>query len=313
MDRSAPGQSRQLLAFTALAVTMSLWAGNAVVGRAIVGQVPPLFLGFCRWVIAFSVVLPFAARPIARDRAALLAAWKPVLLLGLTGVASFNAFFYTGLHYTTATNASLLQAATPPLVLFLDRLLFGVRSARRQIIGVLCSTLGVLIIICHGRLETLLGFHFGRGDVLVLCGVAAWALYTSLLRLRPDCHPMSFLAATFGIAVPTALVLSMTEWREIAAMTWTGEVIAAVLYVGLLPSVIAYALFNFAVQEVGAARAGQTNNLLPLFGAVLAALLLGEPLFGYHVAGMALIGAGIGMGWLTIGRPRTRSTHRDQP
>lgn len=143
---------RFLLAFAALLVTMLLWSGNMIAGRAVSGEIPPFFLGFARWAIAFAVVLPFAARHVARDRQVLLAAWKPILMLGLVGVASFNAFLYSGLRYTTAANASLLQAAIPPLVLLFDRAIFGVRSTIRQMIGVLLSTFGVLVIIrraCH--------------------------------------------------------------------------------------------------------------------------------------------------------------------
>lgn len=143
----------------------------------------------------------------------------------------------------------------------------------------------------------MLGFRFGVGDLLVLCGVVAWACYTSLLRLRPDCHPLSLLAVTFGIGALTMLALAATEWREIVVMHWRGGVVAAILYVALFPSVIAYALFNFAVGEVGAVRAGQATNLLPLFGAGLAAFLLGEQLFAYHAVGMLLIAAGIMVGW----------------
>lgn len=295
-------RSRQRLAFAALLVTMLLWAGNAIVGRAVSGAIPPFFLAFCRWAIALTVILPFSARYVVRDRAILVAGWKSILLLGLVGVASFNAFLYSGLHYTTAANASLLQAGIPPLVLLLDRIFFGIRSGGRQIFGIMLSTIGVLIIICQGKVETLLGFHFGKGDLIVLGGVVVWASYTSLLRLRPNCHPLSFLVLTFAIAAFAMFLLAMTEWREIKVIEWHGGVIAAVLYVALFPSVVAYGLFNFAVEEVGGARAGQANNLLPLFGAVLASLLLGERLFAHHLAGMAIIATGIAMSWLTSRR-----------
>jgi drug/metabolite transporter (DMT)-like permease len=291
------------LAFAALVVTMLLWSGNMIVGRAVRDDIPPFLLGFSRWAIAFAVVLPFALRHIALDRRALIAGWKPVLILGLVGVGSFNAFLYSGLHYTTAANASLLQAAIPALVLLFDRLIFGVRSRGVQLLGVILSTLGVLVIVSHGQIDRLLGLHFGIGDLLVLGGVLAWALYTSLLKLRPACHPLSFLAVTFGIGAFAMLLLAATEWQDIQTIQWRPALFAAILYVAIFPSVVAYALFNFAVDEVGPGLAGQTNNLLPLFGVLLAALILGEQLFPYHAAGMVLIAAGIGIGWLAAQRP----------
>jgi len=294
----AEHRPRHLLAFMALVVTMLLWSGNMVVGRAVRDDIPAFMLAFCRWSVAFCVILPIAWRHMIADRAILRASWKPLLALGLIGVGGFNAFVYTGLHYTTATNASLLQAAMPAFIILFDGLIFGERATMRQICGVALSTLGVLTIICQGRWQALMGLHFGNGDILVLCGVVAWSLYTSLLRLRPPCHPLSFLAATFGIAAVAMMPLAALQCDAILAMRWQPPVIGGVLYVALFASVIAYAFFNFAVSEVGAVRAGQTNNLLPLFGALLAAPLLNEPLHAYHGFGMALIAAGIGVGWL---------------
>lgn len=299
VSRSGP-KSRRWLAFLALVLTMLFWAGNASVGRAVRDDIPPFLLGFLRWVIAFAIILPFAVRHVVADRAALVQGWWTVLILGVTGVGAFNAFFYYGLHYTTAANASLLQAAIPALVLLFNRVLFGVRCSRGQLLGVVMSTLGVLVIVSHGQLDHLLGLLFGFGDLVVLGGVLVWAMYTSLLRLRPDCHPLSFLAVTFGIGALFMLVLAATEWTEIRSMHWRSEVVAAVLYVAIFPSLIAYGLFNFAVATIGPVLSGLTNTLMPLFGLVLATLFLHEQLYPFHAAGIILITAGIGIGWLEV-------------
>jgi drug/metabolite transporter (DMT)-like permease len=294
---TAARQPRQLLAFAALAATMLFWSGNLIVGRAMRDEIPAFMLAFMRWVIAFIIILPFAARHVVADRQKLIAGWKSVLFLGVVGVGSFNAFLYYGLHFTTATNASLLEAAIPAFVLLFNLMIFGQRATANQVLGVLISAAGVVVIICHGHLETLLGLGFGVGDMLILGAVLAWAIYTSMLRLKPDCHPLSFLAVTFGLAALTMAPFAATEMDAIRAMHWGPDVIGAMLYVGIIPSIIAYGLFNFAVEEVGAVRAGQANNLLPLFGAFLAVLLLSEPFHGYHVIGIVLILAGIALGW----------------
>lgn len=294
---------RRSLALIGLVVVIMLWSGNAIVGRAVRDDIPPLFLALVRWTGALALLLPFAARHVIRDRAKLLANWRIVLLLGLTGVASFNALIYTGLNYTTASNSMLLQAAIPPLVLLADRLIFGVRSGGAQIAGVLAAITGVVVIVCQGSLTALLNLHFGIGDVYILIAVVLWALYTSLLRLRPDVHPLSFLAVTFAIAALAMAPLAATEGERIAAMRWTPGVIGGCLYVAIFPSLIAYLLYNRAVAEVGPAVAGQAISLMPLFGAGLAALLLAEPLHGYHGAGMALIALGLVVGWLAARRP----------
>ena len=298
MPLTAARQPRQLLALAALAATMLFWAGNLIVGRAMRDEIPAFMLAFVRWAIAFVIILPFAVRHIVADRQKLIAGWKPVLFLGVVGVGSFNASLYYGLHFTTATNASLLEAAIPAFVLLFNLMIFGDRASPRQMAGVVISALGVAVIICRGHLQTLLGLDFGIGDMLIMGAVIAWAIYTSMLRLKPACHPLSFLAVTFGLAALTMAPFAATEMDAIRAMNWDLGVIGAVLYVGIIPSILAYALFNFAVEEVGAFRAGQANNLLPLFGAFLAALLLNEPVRLYHGVGIVLIVAGIALGWM---------------
>lgn len=301
-ETAARDARRRSIALAGLVVVIMLWSGNAIVGRAVRDDIPPLFLALVRWTGALAILLPFAARHLLADRTKLLANWKIVLLLGLTGVASFNALIYTGLHYTTASNSMLLQAAIPPLVLLADRVIFGVRSRAVQIAGVVAAMAGVVIIVCQGSLAALLNLHFGIGDIYILIAVAAWALYTSLLRLRPDVHPLSFLAVTFAIAALAMVPLAATESAQIAGIRWTPGVIGGCLYVAIFPSLIAYLLYNRAVAELGPGVAGQAISLMPLFGAGLAALLLSEPLHGYHAAGMMLIAAGLAIGWFGIRR-----------
>lgn len=284
---------RQWLPFAALALVMLLWSGNSIVGRAVRDDVPPFTLAFIRWTGALIVVLPFTWRHLVRDRAALLRHWRIVLTLGLIGVAGFNGLLYSGLRHTTATNAMLLQAAIPPLVLLFDRTIFGVRPPLRQGLGVAVSTLGVVAIVTQGRPEALLGLHFGTGEMLVLTAVLAWSFYTSLLRLRPEIHPLSFLFTTFGIAALAMAPLAVHEWQQGDHVVWGPLAIGSMIYVALFPSAIAYGLYNKAVADIGAAKAGQAITLMPLLGALLAAVLLDEALLGFHLAGMGLILAGI--------------------
>lgn len=283
----------QLAAYAMLVLVMLLWAGNTIVARAVRADIPPFTLALLRWVGALLILSPFALRHVAAEREAIVRGWRPILLLGLLGVAAFNAFLYSGLRYTTASNGMLLQAAIPALVLVADMLIFRVRPVAASLAGVLLSTLGVLAIVFRGDATAAAQVTFNRGDLLILGGVLSWSFYTALLKLRPKLHPMAFLWVTFTIGVATMLPLAATEWREIVTIRWRPETIAAVAYVAVLPSVVAYALFNSAVASVGAAKAGQAITLMPLFGGFLAAAVLGEPLHGYHLAGMALILVGI--------------------
>jgi drug/metabolite transporter (DMT)-like permease len=290
-----PIDSRQLRAFGLLAVVMVLWAGNTIVGRAVSHDVEPLTLAFVRWGGACAILLPFAWRSVRRDWPALRRAWLPVLMLGLLGVGAFNAFLYSGVRYTTATNALLLQAAIPALVVILDRLFFGVRSPLLQNLGVACSIAGVAVVVFQGDPANVLRLHFGFGDVLILVAVLVWSLYTVLLRLRPAVSGTSFVAVTFVIG---ALAMAPFCARDVIAgehIALTPKVLGAFAYVAVLPSIVAYYIFNAATETVGPARAGLAITLMPIFGAFLSAALLGEKLHGFHFAGMALILLGIAL------------------
>ena len=288
-----PTDRQQARAYALLGLVMLLWAGNSIVGRAVRDDVGPFILSFVRWVGASLVLLPFAIGPLRRDWEALKRSWVIVLVLGLTGVAAFNAIMYTGLHYTTATNGLLLQAAIPPAVLAADRLLFGVRAGWAQLLGIIASMLGVAVIVFQGQPSHVLGFRFGLGDVLVLIACADWALYTVLLRKRPAVSPLSFLLATFLVGVAAIAPLALWEALVGPPVRWGAGVGAAFLYVAVLPSLVSYLIYNHATEVVGPARAGQAITLLPLFGALLSAALLGEKLHPYHFVGMALILIGI--------------------
>lgn len=271
---------------------MVFWCGNSIVGRAIRHDIPPFTLAFVRWTLGVFILAPLAWRSLHTDWPTIRRNWHQILLLGIVGIASFNALLYSGLRETTATNALLIQAGIPTLVLVFDRLLFGSRAPVARVTGVAISALGVLTIVFRADYRVLLTLSFGRGDAFIVASVVAWALYTALLRLRPPIAQLSFLALTFVVGAVCMVPLASHEWRTMD-VNLTRQSVAAIGYVAIFPSVIAYFLFNRAVAEIGPAAAGQTISLQPLIGAGLAALLLGESLHGYHLVGMALILVGI--------------------
>ena len=295
-------ERRQLTAFALLGLVMILWAGNSIIGRAVRFDVPPLTLAFVRWFGASLILLPFAWRPVRRDWPAIRAGWKAVVLLGVLGVGAFNALLYSGLQYTSATNALLLQAAIPAAVVAFDRLFFGERSPAVQNLGVVFAILGVAAVVFEGDFARALRLRFGAGDLLVLASVVVWALYTVFLRLRPKIDPVSFVAATFAIGAVTMAPLALHELLSGQHIRWTALAIGSFAYVCVLPSIVAYFIFNWAAGVVGPARAGVAITLMPIFGAFLSAALLGEALHAYHFAGMVLILLGIALSFVALRR-----------
>lgn len=295
MSESPSAPRGAAAAYAMLAVVMALWAGNSIIGRAVRDLIPPFSLAFLRWAGALIVLAPFVLRRVVAERREILAAWRPILLLGVLGVACFNAFLYSGLRQTTATNALLLQAAIPALVLLFNLAFFRARPGWTAVVGVSLSMAGVVLIVLRGDLGALGSTTLNLGDLLVLGGVLCWAAYTALLKLRPALHPLSFLTATFVIGAVAMAPFAAGEWLRGERIHWASEALLAIAYVAVLPSVVAYSLFNAAVARLGAGPAGQAINLMPVFGAVLAAALLGESLHAYHYVGMALVLGGLAL------------------
>ncbi|HJS88240.1 MAG TPA: DMT family transporter, partial [Acetobacteraceae bacterium] len=286
-----------------LATTMLAWSGNTIVGRAVVGAVPPVTLAFLRWTGAALLVAAIAWRPLRRDLKTMRRAWPAMLLLSATGIAVYNTVVYAALHSTTALNALLLQSITPLFVLAWDFLLFRQSTGPRQVLAILISLAGVAVITAHGSLATLAGLRFNGGDLLVVAALADYALYTTLLRLRPLVNPLSFVAATCAIGAVTLAPFAGWELASGAVLRPTPLALGSIAYVCLVPSALAYLCFNRGVELIGAARAGQYMHLIPVFGTALAVLLLGEQVRAYHFAGIALIAAG-----LVLASRRTRGS-----
>jgi drug/metabolite transporter (DMT)-like permease len=216
-----------------------------------------------------------------------------VLILSILGVSIFNTLVYIGLQTTTATNGVLLQSVMPLLILIFSYLIFRERVTRRQLGGLAVSLAGVLVIISRGSVGTLIGLTFAPGDAWIFAAVVCYALYSVLFRRRPAVHPLSLLAVTFGIGAFLLGPFYLWEYIRGARMVLNATTVAAVVYIALVPSVLAFYCFNRAITLIGPNRAGQFLHLMPLFGSLLAFLLLGERLYGYHLAGAVLIGGGI--------------------
>lgn len=279
-----------------------LWAGNAVVGRALVGTVPPMALSAIRWAIALVLLLPFATRLWRRPQD-IRERWPYLALIGVLGVGTYNSLQYLALQTSTPINVTLILSSMPLWMLLFGILFYREHPTRQQIAGALLSLAGVALVISRGDLKVLLDLHLLPGDLLMLVAVALWAWYSWLLA-RPPAHMRGEARPDWGWA--ELLVVQMifgTIWAAGAAgveavvspaqIHWSPMVVLALAYVAIGPSLLAYRFWGEGVSTVGPAVAAFFSNLTPVFAAVMSALWLGEPPRWYHVAAFVLIGAGI--------------------
>ncbi len=276
-----------------LALTSLFWAGNTILGRFIVGHVPPMTLAFIRWSGATLILLPFAIRHLARDWPLIRNHAGVMALLAFTGFAIYNTLAYYGLQYTTAINGLLLQSVAPLFVAMWTFALFGERLTLRQALGICVSLTGVTVIVCHGSLAVLRAVAFNRGDVSFLVALVVYGFYAAYLRKRPAIHPFSFLVVGMGGGALFLIPAMVWELASGRTVTLDAESFVSFAFVCIFPSLLGYLFLNRGIELIGANRAAPFIHLVPVFGSVMAIVLLGEQFQLYHAVGYGLVFTGI--------------------
>jgi drug/metabolite transporter (DMT)-like permease len=281
------------LPYLLLALAILFWSGNTVVGRAVRAEIPPLAFAFWRWFTAAVIIVLFSISHLKKDWPVVRRNWPVLLLLAAIGIASFNALLYTGLQWTMAINAFLLQAMMPVFIVWLSFLIFKEKVAFRQITGLVICLVGAVIIITSGDPVLLAALSFNPGDIYIFIAVVLYAGYSALLRLRPPVHDLTFMAVTFTLGSLMLLPLYLWETFSGRPIEFNRTSLMAVGYVALFPSIVSYFCFNRGIALVGANRGGMFLYLMPVFGSVLAIIFLGEAFQWFHFLGIGFILPGL--------------------
>lgn len=283
-------------AWLLLALTMLMWAGNSVASRAIAGQMSPMAVVSLRWLIVCGVLWALMKPDFSLYRAVLMRHRAQIVLMGLFGFTGFNALFYIAAYHTTAINLTLLQSSIPAFVLAGSALLFRTGISAVQITGLAMTLVGVCLIATRGDLALFREMAFNSGDLLILLACLFYAGYTLALRKRPALPALVFFAALAAVAFVSSLPLLAIEvfngqayWPSVKGWLILG-------YISIAPSLLSQIFFIRGVELIGPGRAGIFTNLVPVFGAVLAVVILGEEFHLYHAAALTLALGGI---WLS--------------
>ena len=276
-----------------LSLTALLWGGNAIAGKIGAGHVSPFLLTWLRWIIACFILIVFSTNHLKHDFGTIKKHWLFLFLLGAFGFAIFNGLMYLALNHTTAINVAIEQASMPLIVFILNYLLFRTKVTTYQIIGFLITLIGVAITITRGNLFGLDYQSLNLGDLLMIGAIIVYGIYSVLLKKKPNIHPLSFLSA-LGVAAlltTTPFVFYETYSNNLIWPDLTGWGVA--LYAGIFPSVLAQLFWILGLDKIGSNRGGLFINLVPIFGAILAVLVLGETFEAYHAIGLVLVLGGI--------------------
>jgi drug/metabolite transporter (DMT)-like permease len=276
-----------------LGLASLFWAGNIVLGRHVAGHVPPMTLSCIRWIGARLMLLPFAWPHLKRDWPVLRGRLPLMIALSATGFAVNNALSYWGLQFTEALNALLIQSSGPLFIALWALILFGVRLTWAQVAGIALSLLGVLTIILRGDFAALTAIHFNIGDLMMTGALIAFGLYSALMLRRPVTHQLSLICFTTACGALLLLPLSIWEFANGVTLKFDAITLITLVYVVIFPSTLAYLFFNRGIAAIGPNRAAPFFHLVPVFGSVMAIVLLGEQPQLFHFAGYLMVLGGV--------------------
>lgn len=279
-----------------LVLTTLFWAGNAIAGQLAKGEITPMQLVLLRWVWVTLILWPLFGRQVraywdkARPRF-----WR-IALMAVIGFTGFNTLFYVASLYTSAVNIGILQGSMPVFVMLGAFLAHGTRVTGLQAIGVTVTLVGVALVATVGAPWRLLEIDWNPGDLIMLTACAFYAGYAVLLQGRPDIPGPVFFTLMTAIAMVTAIppaiaeAVLATDYRLPSVDGWL-----VTLYVAIFPSCLSQIFFLRGVDLIGPGRAGVYTNLVPVFAAALAVVILDEVFATYHALALVLVLGGIAL------------------
>ena len=288
-------EKSNFLAYFFLLLTVTFWAGNFIVGKfASLYEVPPFSLNFYRWFFAWLILAPFTLPEIIKKRDYIIKNFKLFIILGVTSITIFNSIVYYSLNFTQVISGVLMISTIPVMIMFFSSILKIEKTNIFQIIGVILSFTGVVIIITKANFEILKNLDFNKGDVTMVIAMFSWALYSSLLKKQKyEISQISLLQVlmTFGLIflIPVYFIEHQIGFR----IKIDTPFILILSYVVLLPGLASFILWIKGISMIGANRSGVFLHLMPILSAIMAMIFFNEKFMYYHILGGCFIFIGI--------------------
>lgn len=311
MANALPGRPR--LALLVMMLTPVVFSTNLIFGRFVIDEVSPFTLAFLRWFAVAAALSPFVLVDRLALRNVVRSSGAHILALAFLGMWVCGGIVYLGLQSTSATNATLIMTSSPVIILVMEAAFAGRRIGLREAMGAALAFLGIAAIVLRGEFSALLQLSFNLGDLLLLAGATAWAVYSLIFR-APSLKQASNAALLGLLAAIGALMLApmaLYEWASGGRMPVTREAWTGISGIVVFASLLAFSGYQYGVRQLGPTLASIFMYLMPVYGIVLAMLLLGERLEPFHYAGIALVIGGVVLAtlpadWFTRA-PRPRS------
>lgn len=241
--------------------------------------------------MATIVVLPFAVKPIYRNRSIIKSHFLYLLVTSVLGVSIFNTLIYMAGETSTSLNLSLISITFPVFTIILARIFLNEPITKSKVIGVFIIIFGVVLLVSKGDMGVLTSLSFAIGDLWMLLASLIFAVYSLLVKYKPEkLEPLSFLGTTFLLGLVFLAPFYFWLSDEFGLKNYDRVTLISILYVGIFASIIAYFLWNRSVDLIGPAKASMIYYTIPLFSGLLAFVVLGEEVMMLHfISGVCIV------------------------
>ena len=283
------------LAYVLVMSAAFLWGMSIVIGRGVHEEIPPIGLSFWRWGLGALFLLPFVLMEVIAKAPLILRHLKLIVFMGAIQVGS-STLLFVAVNFTTAINASVINASQPALTAVAAWLLVKDKINTVQGLGILVGFIGIVTIVFRADLSVLVGLELNGGDGLAVSAIIGWAVYSVLLRRIPkELGVTTTLFLILFTGSVTVLPFYIWESLTIRAVPFTVDTLIVFLVLGLVVSVASIYVWNAGIRSIGPNKASIFLNLIPVSAALLAIIFLGEQLFAFHIIGGVLVAMGISL------------------
>ncbi len=288
-------KDQNLTAYLYLFLTVTFWAGNFIVGKlASFYDVPPFSLNFYRWFFAWLILLPFTIPEIIEKKEYIFKNYKLFVILGVTSITIFNSIVYYSLNFTQVISGVLMISTIPVMIMLFSSILNIEKTNIFQIIGVIFSFVGVIMIITKADIQILKNLDFNKGDITMVVAMFSWALYSTLLkRQKYEISQISLLQVVITFGLLFLIPIYFIEYQIGSRIILEKPFILILSYVVLFPGLASFLLWIKGISLIGANRSGVFLHLMPILSAIMAMIFFNEKFMFYHMLGACFIITGI--------------------
>ena len=282
-------------AYIFLFLSVLFWSGNFIVGKfASYYHIPPFSLNFYRWLFAWIILAPFTLPEIIEKKNYIKDNYKLFIVLGITSVTIFNSIVYYSLNFTQVISGVLMISTIPVMIMFISSILKIEKTNIFQILGVIFSFIGVILIITKADLELLKNLDFNKGDLTMVMAMFSWAIYSALLKKKKhELSQLTLLQVIISFGLIFLIPVYIIEFKMGYLIKLNTSFILVLAYVVLFPGLASFIFWIKGISLIGPNRSGVFLHLMPILSAIMAMIIFDEKFMFYHFLGAIFILTGI--------------------